>query len=86
LLLQAAININIVRFQVLTAASMKIAVFWDVAPCSLVEVYRRLIALMMEAATSISETSVNFYQSTRRNIIQSSSREHLFVQNSVSLE
>jgi hypothetical protein len=29
------------RFQVLTAASMKITVFWDVAPCSLVEVYRR---------------------------------------------
>jgi hypothetical protein len=53
-----------VRFQVLTAASMKMAVFWVVAPCSLVEVYRRfrgacrlhhqgdkrglLIALMME--------------------------------------
>jgi hypothetical protein len=30
-----------VRFQVLTAASMKIAVFWAVAPCFLVEVYRR---------------------------------------------
>jgi hypothetical protein len=29
------------RFQVLTAASMKMAVFWVVAPCSLVEVYRR---------------------------------------------
>jgi hypothetical protein len=29
------------RFQVLTAASMKIA-FWDRAPCSLVDVYRRL--------------------------------------------
>jgi hypothetical protein len=25
------------RFQVLTAASLKMAVFWDVAPCSLVE-------------------------------------------------
>jgi hypothetical protein len=32
---------NQARFQVLTAASMKMAVFWDVAPCSLVEVYRR---------------------------------------------
>jgi hypothetical protein len=30
-----------VRFQVLTAASMKMAVFWVVAPCSLAEVYRR---------------------------------------------
>jgi hypothetical protein len=31
---------NFVRFQVLTAASMKMVVFWVVAPCSLVEVYR----------------------------------------------
>jgi hypothetical protein len=29
-----------VRFQVLKAASMKMAVFWVVSPCSLVEVYR----------------------------------------------
>jgi hypothetical protein len=41
---------------------MKMVVFWVVAPCSLVEVYRR----MVEAA-STSETSVNFYQTTRRN-------------------
>jgi len=27
-----------VRFRVLTAASMKMAAFWDMAPCSLVEV------------------------------------------------
>jgi hypothetical protein len=40
-------------------------VFWVVAQCSLVEVYRRF-AVMLEAA-STSETSVNFYQSTRRN-------------------
>jgi hypothetical protein len=47
---------------------MKIAVFWVVALCSLVEVYRRFraIALMMEAA-STSETSTNFYQTIRRN-------------------
>jgi hypothetical protein len=67
---------NIVRFQVLTTASMKMPVFWVFAPCSLVEVYRRfrgtwtwrclLIALMMETASS-SETSVNWYQTTRRN-------------------
>jgi hypothetical protein len=35
------ILVGLVRFQVLTAASMKMAVFWVVAPCSLVEVYRR---------------------------------------------
>jgi hypothetical protein len=29
------------RFQVLTAASIKMTVFWDVATCNLVEVYRR---------------------------------------------
>jgi hypothetical protein len=39
---------------------VKMAVFWVVAPCSLVEV-----ALMMEAART-SETLVNFCQTTRR--------------------
>jgi hypothetical protein len=52
-----------VGFEVLTAVSMKIALFWVVAPCSLVEVYQS-IALMMEAART-SETLVNFYQTTR---------------------
>jgi hypothetical protein len=50
----------LVGFEVLTAASMKVAVFWVVAPCSLVEFYRRFIALMT-VAESNSETSVNFY-------------------------
>jgi hypothetical protein len=48
---------------------MKMAFFWIVEPCSLAEVYRRFrstITLMMEAA-STSETSVNFYQTARRN-------------------
>jgi hypothetical protein len=31
----------LVGFEVLTAVSTKMAVFWVVAPCSLVEVYRR---------------------------------------------
>jgi hypothetical protein len=31
----------LVRFQVLTAASTKMAAFWDIAPCSFVEVNRR---------------------------------------------
>jgi hypothetical protein len=54
---------------------------WDgcllvVAPCSLVEVYRRFIgdcfiALMIEAA-STSETAANFYQTTRRSIPEDS--------------
>jgi hypothetical protein len=60
---------KLVRFQGLTAASMKTTVLCDVAPCSLVVVYRRFrsIALIM-AVASTSETSVNFYQTTRRNI------------------
>jgi hypothetical protein len=33
--------LNNVRFQVLTAASTKMTAFWDIAPCSLVEVDRR---------------------------------------------
>jgi hypothetical protein len=32
-------NLKQVGFEVLTAVSMTIAVFWVVAPCSLVEVY-----------------------------------------------
>jgi hypothetical protein len=31
---------NNVRFQVITAARMKMTVFWDVTPCSLVEACR----------------------------------------------
>jgi hypothetical protein len=49
---------------------MKMAVFWDVAPCSLVEV-NLLIAQMMGAAIT-SETSVNSYQTIRRNILEDS--------------
>jgi hypothetical protein len=61
------------------------SVFWIVAPCSLVEVYRcfrgTCSALMMEAA-STSETFVNFYQTTRRYSpedchLHSRRREHL---------
>jgi hypothetical protein len=69
----------------LQLARFKITVFWYVAPCSLVEVYRHFrggcclhhqsgelfIALMMEAE-STSKTSVNFYQATRRNIPEDS--------------
>jgi hypothetical protein len=53
-------------FQIFTAASMKMTVFWDVVTCSLVEVSRRF-ALIVEAP-STSETSVNYCQTTRHNI------------------
>jgi hypothetical protein len=61
---------------------MKMAVFWVVAPCSLVEVYRHftgacsLIALMMEAASTF-EMYLKFYHNTRRNNPEDS---HLHVQ------
>jgi hypothetical protein len=57
--------------------SLKMTVLWDVAPCSLVEVYRRFRCvfclhqgddtLKMEAART-SETSVDFYQTIPLNI------------------
>jgi hypothetical protein len=59
------------------ASIIKMTVFWDAAPCSLLEVYRRFrgaccaIALMMETANT-SETPVSFYQATRRNILEDS--------------
>jgi hypothetical protein len=46
------------RFQVFTAASMKMIAFWDVASFN--------FALMMEAVNT-SETSVNFYKTTKPN-------------------
>jgi hypothetical protein len=47
----------VVRFQVFTAASMKMTVFWDIA----------LIALTTETVSN-SESTVNSYETTRRNI------------------
>jgi hypothetical protein len=38
-------------------------VFWDVAPC---------VIMVMMAAVSSSKTSVNFYQTTRRNVPEDS--------------
>lgn len=54
------------------AAIMKITIFWDVVPYSLVEIdYRfreliRVITLVMKAV-STTETSVSFYKTARRN-------------------
>jgi hypothetical protein len=53
-----------VRFQVLTVVSTKFRVFWDVGPCSHVEVEQSFIALMMEAVCT-SETSFNFNITTQ---------------------
>jgi hypothetical protein len=53
---------------------MKMTVFWDVAPCSPVEVYRRLGGAC--CLRHQGDDSVNFYQTTRRNILEDS---HLII-------
>jgi hypothetical protein len=68
------IKVSLVRFQVLAAASMKMALVWVFAPCSLVEVYRRFSGDRPVDGESTSETSVNFYQTTRCN-----NPEHIFI-------
>jgi hypothetical protein len=65
---------------------LKITVFWDVAPCSLII----FIALKKEAV-STSETSVNFYQTMWRNIpediyLYTCHRDNLKFQMSFSLK
>jgi hypothetical protein len=41
--------VNWVRFHVLTAESMKMAVFWDISPCSLVQVHQHFIPSLLQA-------------------------------------
>jgi hypothetical protein len=57
---------DVVRFQVLTATSMKIAVVWGVAPCSLVDTGR-----LMETVSS-SKTSADIFEITRYKIQEDS--------------
>jgi hypothetical protein len=47
-----------------------VAVFWAIAPCGLASevLAASVIRAMMMKAASASETSENFYQTTRRNI------------------
>jgi hypothetical protein len=66
IMLQWKIVSSFVSFQIITAASMMTG-FWDTAPCILVEVDRRFIALMMWAVCT-SETSFCFDETTRRHI------------------
>jgi hypothetical protein len=58
---------------------MKMTVFWKVAPCSLVDVYRRFRCAysLLVKGVSTSETSVNFYQTTRGNIPEDSHLQFL---------
>jgi hypothetical protein len=61
------------RVQVLAAAKMTMTAFWNIAPCSLVEVdrhFRGFIALMIDAVPT-TEMSVYFKETTRRYIPES---------------
>jgi hypothetical protein len=54
-----------VKFQVLKAARKSITAFWDIAPCSLVELDQHFIPLMMEALSTC-ETSGYFFAILKR--------------------
>jgi hypothetical protein len=57
-------------FHVLTAASMKMTVFWDVAQCSLVEVYRRSRGAYMNFSSPPNTLDLkNQYQTNFRNAL-----------------
>jgi hypothetical protein len=69
-------NIKHVKFQIFTAASMKMTAVRDMTSCCLVELYRRfrgtiasIMKVIMEAVRT-SETSVHFYEATRSHIPQ----------------
>jgi hypothetical protein len=63
----------LVRFQVFKAASMKITVVWDVAPCSLVDIDRRFRGIQcLHNHGLVAETLLIFYQTARHMIPEDS--------------
>jgi hypothetical protein len=60
---------RLVKLEVLTTDSVKMVLFWVVAPCRLVEVYRRFrgACCLRHQEDRRSKTSVNFYPTTRCN-------------------
>jgi hypothetical protein len=78
-------TINLAATEWDIAPGMKMVVFWVVAPCSLVEVYRRFkgACCLYIRAMSTSETSVNIYQTTRCNNPEDS---HLHTRRSKNLK
>jgi hypothetical protein len=69
-------NIYFVRYQVLTAASIKMTAIWDIAVCSRQQTdvldmrSASIITAMMEAVRT-SETSVYFNETTQHYILES---------------
>jgi hypothetical protein len=66
------------QFQFYFKSDNKMAVCWDTAPCNVTEALRRVTGAYCfreddeENAVSTSETSVNLYQTTGRNMPQNS--------------
>jgi hypothetical protein len=58
----------VMRFQILTAMNMKVAVIWNDAPFSLIDIDQRFRAAYCLHHQVASETSVSIHQTTRRNI------------------
>jgi hypothetical protein len=58
---------------------MKLAVFWYVALCSLVDIDRRFGGAYCHHQGDETETSVNIYQTTRRNIPEDSYQQLLLL-------
>jgi hypothetical protein len=70
-----SVKFRFVIFQVLTATSMKMTIFWDVASCSLVEtdvseMFTISITLIIMTTEDVntSENSVTFYKTAQGNI------------------
>jgi hypothetical protein len=61
-----------VRFQVLAATIMKVAIFCDVAPCGLILTGVSEVHTAFNIRVSHLKTSVNIYQTTQRNIPEDS--------------
>jgi hypothetical protein len=62
------------RFQVLTAAGTKMTVFWDVTPCSLIEIFRRFRGSYLPdyGGSKHIWNVIRFLRATRRNIPEDS--------------
>jgi hypothetical protein len=58
-----------VRFEGLTALSMKIAVFWDVTPCSLVDILERFGGTYVSVFMSETTMKINVMQCSPLDIL-----------------
>jgi hypothetical protein len=74
-------SVYLVRFQVLTVASMKMSVFWDIALCSLADVSEELTASIIRVMSDLlsSEILVSIYQTYWCSIPEDSHLQRLYL-------